>query len=239
MDIRRERVLHTLQFFEELSLISAAERSGIVGLLAPEFIFRAQLEVAESIHAHVKVSDTVTLPHDAIRNAGGRAENAAPGYIKYAFPSSLNVIFSSIPVAEEDRLGDTAGVPKPFLDHAGVDMRSETARVRRRFEAVVDIAGRNGWRHVSQGGSSRAVFCCHTQVNEKHWVYPPTRAAGWNRPLEFAFGALLVHPSSMGCDLRPAHPELKLTGPCCATAATRVPAAVAAACCATSCVPNE
>ena len=51
-----------------------------------------------------------------------------------------------------------------------------------------------------------AVHCCHVEVGQKHWLYPP---AGLNEPripLEFAYGELKVNDVSGGCDLRPMDP---------------------------------
>jgi alkylhydroperoxidase/carboxymuconolactone decarboxylase family protein len=53
------------------------------------------------------------------------------------------------------------------------------------------------------------VYCCHVEVGAKHWVYPPAQS-GRAASIEFAFGALKINGTSMGCDLRPidpAHPE--------------------------------
>jgi alkylhydroperoxidase/carboxymuconolactone decarboxylase family protein len=222
--IRKEQVGHILDFFRELTLVSAADSRSILWLFEAACPFHAQLSSADSIHIHVKVDDTADLPHAAIRNAGGQPQSEQNGYIKYAFPEGLNAIFSSIPVAEDDRLSGLPSPKKPFLDHAGMDMRRETSAVRRQFEAIPEIAGRTGWRHVPQGGAGRAVYCCHTQVNEKHWVYPPATLAAFARPLEFAFGPLVVHAASMGCDLRPidpSHPRASEAG-CCSTASHKV-----------------
>ena len=51
------------------------------------------------------------------------------------------------------------------------------------------------------------MYCCHTEVEEKHWVYPNLGDAGQYRPIEFAFGELKIHDSKMGCDLRPIDPS--------------------------------
>jgi alkylhydroperoxidase/carboxymuconolactone decarboxylase family protein len=236
MAIHGDKVRHTLEFFRELDLIAAADVGSVLWLFKPEFPFRAQLDSADSIHVHVKVADTAQLPRAAIINAGGAPESEQAGYVKYAFPAGINVIFSSIPVAEDDRLTGAGKIAHPFLDHAGIDLRSETVDVRRRFDAVTDIAARDGWRHAAQGGAGKAVYCCHTQVNEKHWVYPPAALGAWKRPLEFAFGPLVVHAGKMGCDLRPidpAHPRAREAG-CCGTgnadhAAADTPAAAASA----------
>ncbi len=101
-------------------------------------------------------------------------------------------------------------VATPMLDHKGIDLRDERSEVRSVFDAVADRAGEVGWRHVPQGGDGQPVYCCHTEVSGKHWVYPVSGEAGQTRPIEFAFGALEIHDSKMGCDLRPidpAHPR--------------------------------
>ncbi|MEO8670718.1 MAG: arsenosugar biosynthesis-associated peroxidase-like protein [Tahibacter sp.] len=215
----------------ELKLLSTGEISGAMSLFEATFPFRDQVENADTIHLHVKVESTDALPHAAILALGGRTESEQSGYIKYTFAGGVNVIFSSIPVAEEDRLVTGAHPSKPFLDHAGVDLRREIAEVRTSFDAVPAAARDLGWRHVAQGGADRAVFCCHTQVNEKHWIYPPLGAHAWNRPLEFAYGPLVVHASSMGCDLRPIDPADARAAEvgCCATASCAPPATDSAA----------
>jgi len=220
MSIRGDKVRHTLDFFRDLELLSAEDAGRVPWMFDAAFPFAAQMQFADSVHLHMKVPDTARLPRDAILNAGGKPESEQDGYVKFAFPAGVNMIFSSIPVAEDDRLSGAAATPEPLLDHAGIDMRREAADVRRQFDAVVDIAARDGWRHVGQGGADRAVYCCHTQVREKHWVYPPSGLRTWTRPLEFAFGPLIVHAGKMGCDLRPidpAHPRAREAG-CCGTA---------------------
>jgi hypothetical protein len=101
--------------------------------------------------------------------------------------------------------------PHPFLDHIGIDLRDETDAVRQTFDALPEAAGTLSWAHASQGGVDRAVYCCHVEVAEKHWLYPPDESADEGQhtgiPLEFAYGTLKLNPDKMGCDLRPAHPE--------------------------------
>lgn len=207
MGIHDAGVRNTLDFLADLQLLPGPDCRRMNWLLAPDFPFRAQREVADSLHVHVKVADTGTLPDDAIVNAGGLPQNRQSGYVKYVFPAGVNVIFSSIPVAEEDRLPTARPITIPVLDHVGFDLRKETDSVRRRFDAIAESAARNGWCTVGQGGGARPVLCCHTQVNEKRWVYPPSGLAAWTRPLEFAFGPLVVTEASMGCDLRPIDPS--------------------------------
>jgi len=88
-----------------------------------------------------------------------------------------------------------------------VDLRDETAPVRQTFNALPAVAGNLNWAHTSQGGEGRPVYCCHVEVAEKHWLYPPDENGYNGIPLEFAYGALKVNPDKMGCDLRPANPD--------------------------------
>jgi alkylhydroperoxidase/carboxymuconolactone decarboxylase family protein len=77
------------------------------------------------------------------------------------------------------------------------------------FDAVPALAAAKGWGHREQGGSGTPVYCCHTEVQAKHWVYP-NDGSRQSRPIEFAYGALVIHDAKMGCDLRPidpAHPQ--------------------------------
>lgn len=240
MEVRRENIAHLLDFFLDLNLISAVESRSVLSLFDMDCPFHEQLLLADSIHTHTKVADIADLPHAAIGNAGGYIEREQAGYVKFVFRAGINVIFSSIPIAEDDRLAEVAMARKPFLDHAGIDMRSETRAARKHFDRIPEIARNAGWRHVAQGGVGRPVHCCHTQVGEKHWVYPPANLLAFARPLEFAFGPLVVHASSMGCDLRPLDPAHGVSGNahCCAASAALANASVTASpanCCDGEC----
>jgi diadenosine tetraphosphatase ApaH/serine/threonine PP2A family protein phosphatase len=191
--------------FRSLGLISTAESDEALRLLDPSFPFCAAIRVADSVHLHVKVDDVEALPHAAIRALGTRGENARPGYVKYPFGGGLNLIFSSIPIAEEDQLPEPrAG--KPFVDHFGIDLRRETGVVRAAFEDTPSLARRAGWLHKTQGGLGRPVLCCHSKVQEKSWVYPGD-GARWRRPIELAYGPLEIGADANGCDLRPIDPR--------------------------------
>ena len=92
-----------------------------------------------------------------------------------------------------------------------------SGRVLAAFEDVPALARRAGWFHKSQGGLGRAVHCCHSQVAQKHWVYPGFEAWRWSLPVEFADGALVTSGEATGCDLRPIdpkHPAAALLGAC-------------------------
>ncbi len=210
----------TLADFRALGLVTDSEIEEALALLDPAFPFFAAMRMADSVHLHVKVEAVEDLPHERIEALGTRPENERPGYIKYPFPGGINLIFSSIPVAEEDQLG-SAPRPKPFVDHYGIDLRRETGLVRALFEDSVSLARRAGWPGKPQGGAGRGVFCCHSVVAEKYWVYPPAEGSRWTRPLEFAYGPLQISQEMNGCDLRPIDPRHPEAGnaAACATAA--------------------
>jgi len=196
---------------QEAGLLSPAERAEVLTLLMPDFAYAEALALTDSVHTHIKVDDVDELPHDHLLGLGYKPENAAPGYVKYATDSGINLIFSSIPIAEDDTIPGAVTLAKPFLDHAGVDMRDESEPTRAAFDAVPAHAAELGWGEVPQGGSG-PVHCCHTQVEAKHWVYPPSCWQGWRRPIEFAFGTLVIFDQAMGCALRPIDPAHPLAG---------------------------
>jgi hypothetical protein len=211
----------------EVGLLSSCEATQVRSLLAREFPFAEALRLADSLHLHMKVESVDALPHARFVAAGSRAENAQPGYVKYPMAGGLNLIFSSIDICDEDRIAGFVHPRKPFLDHAGVDLRRESNEVRGVFEAIPQQARSHGWRHVAQGGDAGGVFCCHTEVKGKHWAYPAAEAT-FRRPIEFAYGALVVHGKTMGCDLRPIDPghalaaQVKAMAPCCGETVTPV-----------------
>lgn len=203
MKIDRQDVDRALGEVEALKLINETERREILSVLDAEFPFASTLQYTDSVHAHVKVDDVDALPHDDLVALGYRPENAEPGYIKYSTDVGLNFIFSSIPIAQDDGIPGAVTLPKPFMDHVGIDMRDEADATRIAFDEIVTRAADLGWREVTQAGP---VHCCHTQVKAKHWTYPPSCWQGWRRPIEFAFGDLVIFDKIMGCDLRPIDP---------------------------------
>lgn len=194
----------SIERLASLGLIAPAEIRELEALLDPAFPWFAAIRRADSVHVHIKVEDVDQLALDQI---GGRVENARPGYVKLCQPGGLNWIFSSIPIAEEDQLADHPRPPRPFVDHFGVDLRREQGIVRAVFDDTPELARRAGWSTKSQGGAGRAVFCCHAQVAQKFWVFPPFEGARWMRPIELAFGPLVIGAEMNGCDLRPIDPK--------------------------------
>ncbi len=204
--IDRDSFVDTLEFFEGLGLVTKLEIAEVLDVLDPSFPFAEAVASAASIHLHIKVADVDDLPHDAIVARGTQPTSCTKGYIKYPFEGGINVIFSSIPIAEDDLLDGATPPIGAVLDHKGVDLRGSAAGIGNVFDAVPLVATGAGWRHQRQGGDGTPVYCCHTEVAAKHWVYPTAEAAGQSRPIEFALGELLIHDAKMGCDLRPIDP---------------------------------
>lgn len=210
-----------LQWFQTQTLLTSRERGLIEGMFEPCFEFADAMGRADSIHVHVRVDDTEALPHLAFQKQGGSFDHGQPGYVKYCFRDGLNMIFSSIPVAQ-DNLAETEDNrrARPFVDHLGIDLRQETDEVKQSFDGVPEVAGGLGWGHIPQGGKGRPVYCCHIEVGAKHWVYPPDGAQGDGIPLEFALGPLKSNGVKAGCDLRPSAPVMHLAAgakaQCCA-----------------------
>jgi len=188
-------------------LATTCERAAVAGLFEPSHPFAGQLEAANSLHIHIKVDDTDALPRDEMFSLGAQLDHEKEGFVKFLFPGNVNLIFSAIPVSE-DELAETecARAARPFVDHVGIDLRDETLAVQDLFNQIPDTAERAGWDSVSQGDEQRGVHCCHVEVKAKHWVYPRP-CSGPAIPLEFAYGELKMNPVSGGCDLRPMDPQ--------------------------------
>ena len=197
-------------------VIAPPERSQVEWALTGALPFAEVRESAATMHLHVKVADVDAVDQSPLsRRSLAGPENPEPGYVKYSFPGGLNLILSSIPISQDDLVEGAVTLPLPHLDHIGFDLRDETRATRGVYDGVVSAACAAGWRRVSQGPP---VYCCHTEVAEKHWVYPPAELAEWARPIEIAFGELKIHEAKMGCDLRPmdpAHPLAASPQPCC------------------------
>jgi hypothetical protein len=208
-----DTVATCVETLRRAGLLSDAEVRALGGLLDPASMFSPAIDAAETLHLHVKVEDTGTLPEGAFLDAGACLDHRREGYVKFRFPDGINAIFSHIRIAQEEApAGDEARRPRPYLDHVGIDLREESEAVRAVFDAVPALATRYSWGHAAQGGE-RPVFCCHTSVRSKHWLYPTCGPLA-GIPVEFAFGALTVHGDRSGCDLRPAPPGTKAAACC-------------------------
>lgn len=198
----------SLDALKQCGLLTGHEIEVVNRLGEPDSPLDQAIGLAETVHLHIKVDDTHELPINQFFDAGARLDHQKDGFVKFKFPGAVNAIFSHIKVSQDELFETEANRrPRPFLDHIGVDLRDETATVRQTFDALPDVAGNLQWAHMSQGGVDRPVYCCHVEVAEKHWLYPPDENGHTGVPLEFAYGALKVNPDKMGCDLRPANPE--------------------------------
>lgn len=210
----------SLKTLQECALLNGHEFEVVSRLGVPDSPLEQALDLAETIHLHIKVDDTHQLPINRFFEAGARLDHQKDGFVKYRFPGAVNAIFSHIKVSQDELIETPKNRrSRPFLDHIGVDLRDETEAVRQAFDALPGVASALNWAHASQGGTDRPVYCCHVEVAEKHWLYPPDEGRHTGVPLEFAYGALKVNPDKMGCDLRPANPDKvdPASIPCCAT----------------------
>jgi len=207
-----------LDHFDAYDIIPENTQSQLEKITAEDFLFKDQLDLAESIHLHIKVPDTEKLPHQDLIDHGGVPQNEKEGYIKYAFTSGVHLIFSSIPVSQEEKAGLIL-YNYPHLDHIGIDIRKDDTASYEVFNKIPTLSDENYLPFKRQGGDGTTVLCCHVQVNEKYWVYPQGRPH-----FEFAFGPLVVSETVFGCDLRPADPSLQMPeekAACCSSAVSK------------------
>ena len=102
MTLLAVQVRKTLETALELRLLQDGETRYVMTAFAPDSPFAPAVGLADTMHVHVKVDAVHALPHPELRAAGGTVENEKDGYIKYAFPSGMNLIFSSIAVSHDD-----------------------------------------------------------------------------------------------------------------------------------------
>jgi len=219
MRLELQAFITLLAAYQDLKLVSEPEVRETLSLFDTSHPLHATLNAADSLHVHVKVDDTAKLPREKILSLGARPESEQAGYVKFAHPGGLNMIFSSIDVSVEDLIKEAPQLPRPRLDHLGIDLRSLEPEVVALFDDVPKVARAESWAHVSQGGAGQAVYCCHTEVSGKHWVFP--RNGAGSHPIEVASGPLTIHGAKTGCDLRPIDPAHPLNGKapaCCAGA---------------------
>ena len=215
----------TLKTLRSLGLLTEPETTVVTDFGRPDGRFHDTLALAETLHLHIKVDNTDALPINAFFKAGAELDHQKSGFVKYRFPGAINAIFSHIKVSQEELIETEATRrPRPFLDHIGIDLRDETSAVRAAFDALPKVAAEEHLPLASQGGPDQPVYCCHVEVAEKHWLYPPDQKGHPGIPLEFAYGALKVNPDKSGCDLRPADPnkvDPSSIPACCGTTATK------------------
>lgn len=198
----------TLETLVRNGLLKDYEVAVIRDFSQPGSRFHDALQLAETLHLHIKVDNTHQLPVNGFFKAGAELDHQKDGFVKYRFPGAINAIFSHIKVSQDELLEtETTRRARPFLDHIGIDLRQETSEVRAVFDALPSMAVVDGIPHASQGGPGKPVFCCHVEVSEKHWLYPSNAGEHPAIPLEFAYGPLKVNPDTSGCDLRPADPS--------------------------------
>ena len=199
----RDAFASTLDQFHDLGLLSPSDTDEVLALFDPEFPYADAVAAAQSIHVHVKVADVDALPHDAITAQGVTATSCTDGYIKYPFPGGINMIFSSIDIAEDDMLDEP--VATPMLDHKGIDLRDERGCARDlRRRAGTCRRGRLASRAPGRGRPA-GVLLPHRGEREALGV-PGRRRRRTSAADKFAFGPLEIHDSKMGCDLRPIDP---------------------------------
>jgi len=213
MQIHQATLQTLVNILAENNLLNEQEQQRANIIADNNFEFAGQVALAESIHLHMHVADVEQIPAAAFAANGGQVTNKAEGYIKYNFNGGINLIFSHIPVAQKEKVARNNNAA--YLDHIGIDIRSDNKTSYIAFQQIPMIAAENDYLFTRQGDGKEAVKCCHMQVKEKYWVYP---AANLN--YEFAFGPLVVHATGFGVDLRPANliagkPEE--AGSCCGT----------------------
>ncbi|MEP7252624.1 MAG: hypothetical protein ABI683_09600 [Ginsengibacter sp.] len=198
-------------------LINNEEGAKVTGVSSDHFPFSKQLTTASSIHFHIHVNDIRDLPHGMFRSYHGEIVNSAEGYIKYAFDNGINFIFSHIPVAQHEK--NRREENQPYLDHIGIDIRSEEKEAYIIFQQIPLVSAENDYLFTRQGDGKDSVKCCHMQVKEKYWVYPDG-----DLNYEFAFGPLVINEGgAFGVDLRPANPHNKMeeSASCCSEVKTK------------------
>lgn len=224
MRLERQSFARVLAAYQDMMLVSEPEVRETLSLFDASHPLHATLNAADSLHVHIKVDDTSKLPRDKILSLDARPESEQAGYVKFAHGNGLNMIFSSIDVSVEDLIKEAPKAARPCLDHLGIDLRSLEPQVVALFDEAPKIAKNNEWAHIAQGGDGRPVYCCHTEVSGKHWLFP--RNGGGTRPIEIASGPLRIHGAKMGCDLRPidpAHPFADKVPACCADTSASPP----------------
>jgi hypothetical protein len=85
-------IVDTLAWFCGIRLLSEFESRIVESLFEPCFEFAEVVKLAESIHIHLKVEDTETLPFDDFVHHGGVRASGRLGNGKYCFPEGVHTI---------------------------------------------------------------------------------------------------------------------------------------------------
>jgi hypothetical protein len=202
MKINSGKLSSLVLLLKSNGLLSADEAMSVSSLAKNTFAFKPQLMIADSLHLHIHINDVTELPGTLLLEKIGIIVRQAKGYVKYAFEGGVHVIFSDIPVAEEENIGNGS---LPYLDHIGIDIRSDDKPAYLIFQQIPLICAEKDYLFKRQGDGRDNVGCCHMQVKEKYWVYPKERLN-----FEFAFGPLMISEIGFGVDLRPANPLVKV-----------------------------
>ena len=100
-------ILGTIAWFRSIRLLSELESRIVESLFEPCFEFAEAVKLAESIHIHIKVEDTETLPFDEFVQHGGARANGKVGYGNITFPTwmspSYRTAVTSTPAASSLR----------------------------------------------------------------------------------------------------------------------------------------
>jgi hypothetical protein len=131
----------TTDLLLDLQFMNACEQQRCLDLFDPNQPFAQAVAACESLHIHLKVDDTAQLPMDAFQHAGCQLDYAKEGFTKLLTGNGINLIFSSIAIAQDD-LSETEQQQRkrPFVDHFGIDLRNESAEVKAEFDMVPAIA---------------------------------------------------------------------------------------------------
>ena len=199
MKIITEKLSSLTSLLSQLELLTVEEINYAATVSKNDFPFANQIEIADSMHYHIHVTNVAELPNRIFLKREGIIANKAEGYIKYAFDGGINFIFSHIPVAQKEKIYHAKD--EAYLDHIGIDIRSDDKPAYVIFQQIPLISSQHDYLFTRQGDGKEVVKCCNIQVKEKYWVYPNEKIN-----YEFSFGPLVIHEGGFGIDLRPANP---------------------------------
>lgn len=178
---------------------AARQALALVDGLTP---FTAAVELANSVHVHTRVDDVDSLA-STLANWGQAAVRRASGYLKYGYAGGITLVFSTHPIAEDERSPDGGGRRMPYVDHLGVDLRRRRPDVDEAWRGIPAAAEAAGWRVVVEDRPVRGI---RSEVDARTWAYPPAGDPHSTRPVELALGPLRVFDVDVECDLRPPDP---------------------------------